>query len=201
MWAIPEDLEVKYEGRFQSSWIHLITPSRNFVEMRWRSLFWSTCLGKRCTSYNAPPTSRKCAADRWSLRNFLHRSSRFMDGKAQKSHGERSESNSVFGFEKVDRWNPFRTSALQPRSRPMRCLGFSNHEKGAPRQEISKWSTVCSTFARSGWSVVRKASLAKEGTSKKRPSSHLQKVPTRSNEVGPRTFQTDLVCGTHIRAR
>jgi hypothetical protein len=28
-------------------------------------------------------------------------------------------------------------------------LGFSNHENGAPRQEISKWSTVCSTFSRS----------------------------------------------------
>jgi hypothetical protein len=29
--------------------------SRNFVEVRWRSLFRSTCLGKRCTSYDAPP--------------------------------------------------------------------------------------------------------------------------------------------------
>jgi hypothetical protein len=27
---------------------------------------------------------------------------------------------------------------IQFRSRPMRFLGFSNHEKGAPRQEISK---------------------------------------------------------------
>jgi hypothetical protein len=53
------------------------------------------------------------------------------------------------------------------RSRPMRFLVFSNHEKGAPRQEISKWSTVCSTFSRSGGSVVRSASLAKGGTSKK----------------------------------
>jgi len=24
----------KYEGRLQSSWTHLITPSRNFVEVR-----------------------------------------------------------------------------------------------------------------------------------------------------------------------
>jgi hypothetical protein len=51
----------------------------------------------------------------------------------------------------------------------MEFLGFSNHEKGAPRQEISKWSTVCSTFSRSEWSVVRSASLSKGGTSKKRP--------------------------------
>jgi hypothetical protein len=68
---------------------HLITPSRNFVEVRWRSLFRSTSLGKRCISYNAPPTYRKRAADRWSLGNFLPQSSLFMVGKAQKSHGAR----------------------------------------------------------------------------------------------------------------
>jgi hypothetical protein len=50
------------------------------------------------------------------------------------------------------------------------------------------------TFSRSGWSVVRGASLAKEGTSKKRPSPYLyNKVLTRSNKVSPRTFQTALV--------
>jgi hypothetical protein len=52
----------KYEGRLKSSWIHLI-PSRNFVEVRWRSLFRSTSLDKRCTSYSASPPSRKRAAD------------------------------------------------------------------------------------------------------------------------------------------
>jgi hypothetical protein len=163
------------------------------VEVRWRYLFRSTSLGKRCTSYNAPPTSRKRAADRWSLRNFLPRSSHFMGGKAQKSHGVRSESNSVFGLEKADRWNPIRTSAIQSRSRPMRFLGISNHENGAPRHEISKWSTVCSKFSRSGWSVVRSTSLAKGGTSKKRLSLYLHKVSTRSNKVSPRTLQTDVV--------
>jgi hypothetical protein len=61
-----------------------------------------------------------------------------MAEKAQKSHGTRSELNSVFGLEKVDRWNPIRISAIQSRSRPMRSLGISDHEKGAPRQEISK---------------------------------------------------------------
>jgi hypothetical protein len=65
---------------------------------------------------------------------------------------------------KVDRWNPIRTSTIQSRSRPMRFLCFSNHEKGAPRQEISKWLTFCSTFSKSGWSVVRSASLTKGGT-------------------------------------
>jgi hypothetical protein len=91
-------------------------------------------------------------------------------------------------FEKVDQWNPIRTSTIQSLYRPMRFLDFSNHEKEAQRQEISKQST----FSRSGWSVTRSASLAKGGTSKTRPSPHLHKVPTRSN-VSLRTFQTALV--------
>jgi hypothetical protein len=37
----------------------LITPSRNFVEAWWWFLLRSTSLGNRCTSYNAPSTSRK----------------------------------------------------------------------------------------------------------------------------------------------
>jgi hypothetical protein len=125
-----------HEVRLQSSWTHLITPNRNFMEVRWRSLFRSTFLGKRCTSYNVPPTSRKRAADCWSLRNFLPQSSLVMDGKAQKSHGARSglyggRSNGVppiHFFEAENR--------IQFRSRHMRFLSFSNHEKGAPRQEI-----------------------------------------------------------------
>jgi hypothetical protein len=115
----------------------------------------------------------------------------FMGG-AQLKHRD----NSVFGLEEVDRWNPIRTFAIQSRSRPMQFLGFSNRENGALRQEISKWSMVCSTFSRRGWSVVRSALLVKGGTSKKRPSPHLHKVPTRSNKVSSRTLQTALVhCG------
>jgi hypothetical protein len=53
-------------------------------------------------------------------------------------------------------------------------------------------------FSRSGWSVVRNASLAKGGTSKKGPLSHLYKVPTRSNKVSPRTFQMALAPRTNI---
>jgi hypothetical protein len=34
--------------------------------------------------------------------------------------------------------------------------------------------------------------------SKKRPSPHLHKVPTRSNKENPRTFQTALVLGIYI---
>jgi hypothetical protein len=59
-----------------------------------------------------------------------------MVGKAHKSHGVRSELNSVFSLIKVDWWNPIRTSAIQSRSRPMQFLGFSNHKEGTPRQVI-----------------------------------------------------------------
>jgi hypothetical protein len=41
------------------------------------------------------------------------------------------------------------------------------------------FKTAVTPFSRSGWSVVRSASLDKGGTSKKRPSPHLQEVPTR----------------------
>jgi hypothetical protein len=114
----------------------------------------------------------------------------FMVGKAQKSHGMRSELNSVFGLEKVDQWNPIRKSAIQSRSRPMWFLGFFNHEKGAPRQEISKWLMVCSTFLKSRWSIVRSASLAKEDTLKKET---IAAPPQSSSSVSPRTFQTTVV--------
>jgi hypothetical protein len=72
-------------------------------------------------------------------------------------------------------------------------MGFHQSTFSKPRQEISESSTVCSTFSRSAWSVVRSASLVKGGTSKKRPSPHLHKVPARSNKVGPRTLQTTLI--------
>jgi hypothetical protein len=52
-----------YEDHLKSSWTRLITPSRNLVEVRWRSLFRSTFLGKQCASYNAPSTSRKRSYD------------------------------------------------------------------------------------------------------------------------------------------
>jgi hypothetical protein len=39
----------------------------------------------------------------------------------------------------------------------------------------------------------KNASLDKGGTSKKRPSPHLHKVPTRNSKLTARTFQTALV--------
>jgi hypothetical protein len=50
---------------------------------------------------------------------------------------------------------------------PCDFWAFPTMKGGAPKQEISKLSTVCSTFARGGWSDVRRASLVKGGTSKK----------------------------------
>jgi hypothetical protein len=61
------------------------------------------------------------------------------------------------------------------------------------RPRKGSFKTTATHFSRSRLSVVRSASLAKEGTPKKRPSSHLHKVPTRSNKVSPRTFQMALV--------
>jgi hypothetical protein len=65
-----------------------------------------------------------------------------------------------------------------------------------PLFSCSLRQTVCSTFSRSGWSVVRSASLAKGGTSKKRLPPNLYKVPIQSNKVNPRTLQTAFV---HVR--
>jgi hypothetical protein len=75
---------------------------------------------------------------------------------------------------------------------------------------VQEVKTACSTILlklaandlqyvfESGWSVVRSASLAKGGTSKKRPSPHLQKVPTRINKVSPRIFEAALLCGIGV---
>jgi hypothetical protein len=55
------------------------------------------------------------------------------------------------------------------------------------------FKTTVTPFLRSGCSVVRSASPAKGGTSKKRPSPHIQKVQIQSSKVSPRTLQTALV--------
>jgi hypothetical protein len=192
-WLLGAAVLAIYKGHLQSSWTHFITPSWNFVEVQWWSLFWSTSLGKQCTSYNTPSTSWKYAADWWSLQNFLHWSSLFMIGKAQKSYEARP---GLYGrcSKGVPPIHFFQAEhRIQFRSCPMWFLGFSNNGKGALRQEILKWWTVCSTFLRRGWRVVRSAELAKEGTSKKRSSPYLHKVLTQSKKVNPQTLQMALL--------
>jgi hypothetical protein len=54
-----------------------------------------------------------------------------MVGKDQKSHGPRSELNSVFSFEKVDWWNSIKTSTIQSRSRPPVISGLFQPWKGS----------------------------------------------------------------------
>jgi hypothetical protein len=118
-----------------------------------------------------------------------------MVGKAQKSHGARSELNSGFGLEKSGSVEPHYIIRHTVQISPL-CdfWAFPNMKRGAPRQEISKSSTVCSTFSRSGWSVVRSASLAKGGTSKKRPSPHLHKgnEEGRKQQYFQRKWNNDL---------
>jgi hypothetical protein len=180
-----------YEGRLKSSCIYLMTTSWNYLEVRWRSVFRSTSFGKRCTSYNALPTSKTCC--RPLIFEISCLGAPFSWLKKPRNRVGR-DLNCMADVLMVFHRSTFSTpNTIQFHLRPIQFLGFSNHEKGAPRQEISKWSTVCSTYSRSGWSVVRSASLAKGGTSKKRPSPHLHEVPTRSNKVSPRTFQTAIV--------
>jgi hypothetical protein len=88
---------------------------------------------------------------------------------------------------------PFEHPSCSPDLAPCDFWTFSAFKKGSPRLEISKLSTVCSTFSGRGRSVVGSASLAKGCTSKKIPSPHLHKFPTQSNKASPRTFQTVLI--------
>jgi hypothetical protein len=116
-----------------------------------------------------------------------------MVGKAKKSNRERHELNSVFGLEKVDRWNPIRTFAIQPKSRPMRFLGFSTMKREFLGKKFRTDQRSAARFREVGGALLRSALFAKGGTSKKRPSPHLHKVLTRSNKVNPRTLQTAVV--------
>jgi hypothetical protein len=114
--------------------------------------------------------------------------------KPKNRMGARSELNSVFGLEKVDRWNPIRTNIRHTAQiSPHVISGFFQPWKGGSEAINFEVISGLQHVSRSGWSVVRSASLAKGGTSKKRPSQHLHKVPIRSNKMSPRTFQTALV--------
>jgi hypothetical protein len=146
----------------------------------------------------------------WQTMHFLQRSTRFSktccrpfitskflaselpfhSWKIPESHGARSWLYGGYS-NGVPPIHFFQTEhRIQFKSHPMRFLGFSNHEKWVPRQ-ILKWSTVCSMFPRSGWSVVRSASFAKGGTLKKTVTRTFTMF--RLGLVSPRTLQTILI--------
>jgi hypothetical protein len=181
-----------YEGHLQSSWTHLITPSRTL---------------RRCGDglfFEVPPLTSDALLTtlRPLLENVLqtvdHFEISFLGAPFLWLEKPKNRMERDLNWILCSAWKnwiggtPLEHPPYSPDLAPCDFVGFSNHEKEAPRQEISKWSTVCNTFSGSGRSVVRSASLAKGGTSKKRPSPHLHKVPTRNN-VRPRNFQTALV--------
>jgi hypothetical protein len=109
-----------------------------------------------------------------------------MVGKAHKSHRVRS---GVYGE---------CSNGVPPISVSASVATFQSHNADAPLRlflhpKKSSFKMTVTPFSKSGWSVVRNASLAKGGTSKERPSPHLHKVPTRSNKVSPQTSQMALV--------
>jgi hypothetical protein len=101
-----------------------------------------------------------------------------MVGRAQNSHGERSGLYGVCsnGVPPISVSAFLATFQSRNADDPLRLL---RHPKKA------SFKMTVTPFSRSGRSVVRSASLAKGGTSEKRPSPHLHKVPTRSNKVSP----------------
>jgi hypothetical protein len=109
-----------------------------------------------------------------------------MVGKAQKSLGARS---GLYGES---------SNGVPPISVGASTATFQSCNADAPLRLIrhpknGSFKATVTPFSRSGLSVVRSSSFAKRGTWKKRPSLHLYKVPTRSNNVSPRTLQTALV--------
>jgi hypothetical protein len=116
-----------------------------------------------------------------------------MGEKAQKSHGTRS---GLYGG---------CSNGVPPISVITSIATFQSRNADAPPRLLRHpkkkgyFKTTVTPFSRSGWRVVRSASLAKGGTSKRRPSPHLHKVQNR-NKVSPRNLQTALVVGKHIHS-
>jgi hypothetical protein len=181
-----------YEGRLKSSWTHLITPRRNFVEGRWRYLFRSISLGKRYTSYNAPPTSRKRAANRWSLRNFLPLISLSWLEKPRNRMGRDLDcmSDVLMGFHRST-FSSRTQNSIQITPHAISGL-FQRRKRSSKARNFEVINGLQHVFEK--WGERCKKCVAYQGRYfLKRPLPHLHKVPTRSNKVSPRTFQMALV--------
>jgi hypothetical protein len=99
-----------------------------------------------------------------------------MVGKAQKSHEARS---GLYGG---------CSNGVPPISVSASIATFQSRNANAPLRSFRhpkkvSFKTNVIPFWRSEWNVVRSASLAKGGTSIKRPSPHLYKVPTWSTDT------------------
>jgi hypothetical protein len=170
-----------YEGRLKSSWTHLITLSWNFVEVQWWSLFWSTSLGKWCTSW-------KRSADRWSLQiscpspfSWLEKPRNHMgwdvDCMADVLMGFHQSTFSKLSIEFNSDLTPCNFWAFPTMKKELQGKKF-----WIDQQSVKKWVESC-----------KKCIACQGGTSKRRPSLHLHKVLTRSNKVSPQTLQVALV--------
>jgi hypothetical protein len=102
-----------------------------------------------------------------------------MVGKAQKSHGVRFELHGGCSNGVLQISVSASIANFQSRNAEAPLILLRHPKKGS-------FKTTVTSFSKSGWSVVRSASLAKGGTSKKRPSPHLRKFPNFAN--GPRTW-------------
>jgi hypothetical protein len=124
----------KYEGHLKSSWTRLTTSSRNFVEVFSKHLPWqamhflqrSTHLSKTCCR---PLITSKCASKLpfhgWKNPEIAW-AGRDLDCMA----------DVLMGFHRSTFSKP--NTEFNSDLAPMRFLGFSNNEKRAPRQDISK---------------------------------------------------------------
>jgi hypothetical protein len=109
-----------------------------------------------------------------------------MVGKVQKSHGARFGlyGGCSNGGSTISVSASIATFQSRNADAPLRLL--RHPKKGSFKKTIAP-------FSRIGWTVVKRESLAKGGTSKKGPSPHLHQVTTPSNKVSPRTLQMALV--------
>jgi hypothetical protein len=113
-----------YEGLLKSSWTHLITPSWNLLGCGDGLFFEVPLLVSDALLTTLHPLLENVLQTVDHFEISCLGAPFFMVGKAQKSHEARSELNSLFGLEKVDRWNPIRTSSIQFRSRPHAISGL-----------------------------------------------------------------------------
>jgi hypothetical protein len=171
-----------HEGCLQSLWTHLITPNRNLVEVWWQSCFRITSLGKQCTSYNTP----------WLGAPFS-----WLE-KPRNRMGQIMNWILCLSWKKWIGGTPLEHSPYSLDLTPCDFWAFPTMKRELQGKKFWSDHHICSTFLRSGWSIVRSKLLAKGVTSKKRPSLHLHKVPTWSNKWVHELYKQSLYIVTHL---